>query len=319
MPEMKSFIDGMPKADLHVHVEGTLEPELKFELARRNGIELPYESVEEVRNGAPGAKVLDVAPDRLGGTTRQPAFSFRRLHLPPIMAHLRRLSAGAPALHPPDASRDPFHQEDPLPDDFSRQFCYEGTPPAPGSYKIASQVFCGLDFPPILPLSTNEKTIDDAIDAPTHRVSGYTCSALGVLWAQRLLQNTWRTVWGGTVHPVDPTLPANEGLRKAIVLLTDGEDTHCGAGNEDCDSSPIGIARADACDETKAEGTEVFVVAAMHPDKIGDDFETSLADCSSTSPDPDRKYVFVNNSTKAELEAAFTDIANQLRTVRRSN
>ena len=39
----------MPKAELHVHVEGTLEPELKFELARRNSIELPYESVAEMR------------------------------------------------------------------------------------------------------------------------------------------------------------------------------------------------------------------------------------------------------------------------------
>ena len=32
-----------------MHVEGTLEPELKFDLARRNGIELPYHSVEEMR------------------------------------------------------------------------------------------------------------------------------------------------------------------------------------------------------------------------------------------------------------------------------
>ena len=49
MTEMKRFIEAMPKAELHVHVEGTLEPELKFELAQRNGIELPYESVEEMR------------------------------------------------------------------------------------------------------------------------------------------------------------------------------------------------------------------------------------------------------------------------------
>ena len=49
MTEMKSFIEGMPKGELHVHVEGTLEPELKFELAQRNGIELPYELVEEMR------------------------------------------------------------------------------------------------------------------------------------------------------------------------------------------------------------------------------------------------------------------------------
>ena len=49
MTDMKRFIEAMPKAELHVHVEGTLEPELKFELARRNSIELPYESVAEMR------------------------------------------------------------------------------------------------------------------------------------------------------------------------------------------------------------------------------------------------------------------------------
>ena len=49
MTDMRRFIERMPKAELHVHVEGTLEPELKFELARRNGIALPYRSVEEMR------------------------------------------------------------------------------------------------------------------------------------------------------------------------------------------------------------------------------------------------------------------------------
>jgi adenosine deaminase len=46
---MKDFIAGLPKCELHLHIEGTLEPELKFELAGRNGIELPYSSVEELR------------------------------------------------------------------------------------------------------------------------------------------------------------------------------------------------------------------------------------------------------------------------------
>jgi adenosine deaminase len=43
------FIRSIPKAELHLHIEGTLEPELKFELAERNGIELPYASVDEMR------------------------------------------------------------------------------------------------------------------------------------------------------------------------------------------------------------------------------------------------------------------------------
>ncbi|MFF4197413.1 adenosine deaminase [Nonomuraea sp. NPDC001831] len=46
---MKDFIAGLPKCELHLHIEGTLEPELKFDLARRNGIALPYSSVEEMR------------------------------------------------------------------------------------------------------------------------------------------------------------------------------------------------------------------------------------------------------------------------------
>ena len=44
-----ALIDTLPKAELHLHIEGTLEPELMMELARRNGVTLPYASVEEIR------------------------------------------------------------------------------------------------------------------------------------------------------------------------------------------------------------------------------------------------------------------------------
>lgn len=39
----------MPKAELHIHIEGSLEPELIFALAKRNGVKLPYASVEDLR------------------------------------------------------------------------------------------------------------------------------------------------------------------------------------------------------------------------------------------------------------------------------
>ena len=49
MVELEAFVRGLPKAELHLHIEGSLEPELMFALARRNGVALPYPSVEAVR------------------------------------------------------------------------------------------------------------------------------------------------------------------------------------------------------------------------------------------------------------------------------
>jgi adenosine deaminase len=46
---IEDFIAGLPKAELHMHIEGSLEPELMFELARRNGVSIPFDSVEAIR------------------------------------------------------------------------------------------------------------------------------------------------------------------------------------------------------------------------------------------------------------------------------
>jgi adenosine deaminase len=47
--KIQAFIHGIPKAELHIHIEGSLEPELMFELAAKNSIRLPYESVADIR------------------------------------------------------------------------------------------------------------------------------------------------------------------------------------------------------------------------------------------------------------------------------
>jgi adenosine deaminase len=49
MTDVRALIERIPKAELHLHLEGTLEPELKFELAKRNDVALPYASAEEMR------------------------------------------------------------------------------------------------------------------------------------------------------------------------------------------------------------------------------------------------------------------------------
>ncbi|HEY0102490.1 MAG TPA: adenosine deaminase family protein, partial [Brevundimonas sp.] len=46
---LDAYIAGLPKAELHLHIEGSLEPEQMFELARRNRVAIPFDGVEAVR------------------------------------------------------------------------------------------------------------------------------------------------------------------------------------------------------------------------------------------------------------------------------
>lgn len=48
--DLATFVRQLPKAELHIHIEGTLEPEMMLALAQRNGIDLPFASVDEIRD-----------------------------------------------------------------------------------------------------------------------------------------------------------------------------------------------------------------------------------------------------------------------------
>ena len=50
MNEIIKFIKKTPKAELHVHIEGTLEPELMFKLAKRNNIKIPFKNINDVKS-----------------------------------------------------------------------------------------------------------------------------------------------------------------------------------------------------------------------------------------------------------------------------
>src|SRR6516164_7594969 len=51
MTSMEAFIRGVPKAELHLHIEGTLDPEMVFELARKHHLPVAQSSVEALRQG----------------------------------------------------------------------------------------------------------------------------------------------------------------------------------------------------------------------------------------------------------------------------
>ena len=207
----------------------------------------------------------------------------------------------------------------PLPGNFLYQACYgANAAQVSGVFgDTAPQRDCGSAVPSILPLTTDRGEIDAAIDA-LRPVGNRTYSSLGVLWGQRLLSHGWRRVWGGDVHPVDAVSGANAGTRKVIVLLTDGEDNPCGLHDPLCTTNGVGIPRETACSAAKAEGTEIFVVAAMAPRNVSGALARSLRACSSADGRDDGTYVFVNNSDAASLQVAFAEIAKELRILRRT-
>jgi adenosine deaminase len=59
MDDLSRFIAGLPKAELHIHIEGSLEPEMMLALARRNQVTLPYADVDAVRAAYRFARLQD--------------------------------------------------------------------------------------------------------------------------------------------------------------------------------------------------------------------------------------------------------------------
>ena len=230
-------------------------------------------------------------------------------------------SAFAQAIFPAGVGKAYECLQPPAPSDLFYQKCYgkADTPVTGVSGGQAAQADCENDGSTIFPLSSDSAAITAAIDAlePFSGWVGWTYSTLGVAWGQRMLSHDWNTVWGGGVHPVNPAAEGNAGTRKAIVLMTDGEDNRCGERDPTCLSSGLGFARSVACTAAKTAGTEIFVVAAMHPDQVSEGLGTGLEACSSKADNPDGSYVFLNNASAESLRAAFADIAGQLTSLRR--
>ena len=74
---IEDFIKGVPKAELHLHIEGTFEPELMFKIAGRNNVQLKYKSVEEIREAYKFSNLqdfLDIYYEGAGSLFREEDF-----------------------------------------------------------------------------------------------------------------------------------------------------------------------------------------------------------------------------------------------------
>lgn len=204
-------------------------------------------------------------------------------------------------------------QQLPAPGNFGSHYCYNrGQNTHPHIGVRSAQHLCQVS--PMRPLSSDATAIKSHIDQL--EFEGYlTYSALGVLWAQRMLMHQWANVWDGDVDPIDPSV---EGyVRRVIVLFTDGVDTRCGpfTFHRNCTFWDVGLARSVACSAAKAEGTEIFVVAAIRG--MNNAMGRELRDCSSNDENSDVQYTFLNIRTEEQIARAFATIGLQLKTLRR--
>lgn len=195
---------------------------------------------------------------------------------------------------------------DTVPANFDSQKCWAGWSPEKRQYQTRNPQMGCDSVNPMLPLTTDLETVRRGVNllsAPG--IATY--SALGIQWGRRMLSPGWRTVWGAATHPMD----TDRGVSKIIVLLTDGQDNICGGDDTECQSG-VAVGRAQACQAAKAEGIEIFVVAAMAPQFVSQDLGAALRDCASTP-----EHAYINNPDAEALLGAFRSIATKLVLLRR--
>ena len=195
---------------------------------------------------------------------------------------------------------------DTVPANFDLQFCWADASNENRQFQLTNPQRSCSGVSPMRPLTTDLETVRRAVNGLA--VPGQaTYSALGIQWGRRMLSPAWRAVWGGGTHPID----TDRGVPKIIVLLTDGADNICGDNDPECESG-LAVGRDQACEAAKAEGIEIFVVAAMAPRHVSRDLGRALRDCA-TSPE----HAYINNPDTNALLDAFRSIATELVSLRR--
>jgi len=90
MNDLSDFINALPKAELHIHLEGSLEPEMMMALAKRNHIELPYQSVDEIKNAYDFSNLQDFLDIYYQGMN---VLQTEQYYYDLTLAYLRKISA----------------------------------------------------------------------------------------------------------------------------------------------------------------------------------------------------------------------------------
>lgn len=174
----------------------------------------------------------------------------------------------------------------------------------------------------VLPMTSNKTSILNAITSM--QATGNTHISLGLGWGWRMLSPRWRTLWGGEMN--ENNLPLDYGtphMNKAVILLTDGENTmdnqnytafgYLSDGRIGSTSSSTAVSKLNnkvtsLCTSLKANGVYVYTIS------LGSGTTTTvknlLKDCASAP-----NYYF-NSPSSSELQAIFNAIGDSLSNLR---
>lgn len=173
----------------------------------------------------------------------------------------------------------------------------------------------------ITPMTNSKTTLTTAINAMT--ANGNTHINVGAVWGWRLISPRWRNLWGGTMDT--NSLPLNyntKNMNKAVVIMTDGENTHgnssrtaywylsdgkLGTTNATNAVTQLDNRLSTVCAAMKAQNVYVYTIMFGTTTTAN---KTLLKNCA-TQPD-----FFFPTVTDAELQAAFSAIGDSLANLR---
>lgn len=174
---------------------------------------------------------------------------------------------------------------------------------------------------PVLSMVASKSTILSSINAMQAR--GNTHSNFGLVWGWRMISPKWRGLWGGNT-PADLPLDYHTPLmNKAVILLTDGQNTHSnsvdtaygylsdglldGATSSSAATAEIDARQAEVCEAMKAQGIIIYTITFRLNNS---DTRQLFRNCAT-----DPAYYF-NSPSNEELQRAFRAIADSLGNLR---
>lgn len=191
------------------------------------------------------------------------------------------------------------------------------TDPGGASGDTGPNNYCGTEVTSLTPVKASVIAGINAMQA-----RGWTQINQGMVWGWRLLSPDWRGLWGGETPAALPADYNDPQVQKAIVVLTDGDNTFNGTktaydtpanfgGSESARVAFLNNRLSTVCTNVKAQGVQVFAIT--FGGSISSGTQTLMQNCATVPT-----YYF-HAPTNSQLQTVFQTIASELQALRISN